>query len=126
MRNFMGYDRRWLDEPHVGDHVGRTVWALGEVLSTAWAPGVVGPTGRLLGYARRLARPATVSLRTAAYASSASPASIPTGSSRGARRCSSGFVDQLARRPTARRPTHDWRWFEDAPDATTTPACRTP
>ena len=23
MHNFMGYDRRWLDEPHVGDHVGR-------------------------------------------------------------------------------------------------------
>jgi len=22
MRNFMGYDRRWLDEPHIGDHVG--------------------------------------------------------------------------------------------------------
>jgi len=23
MRNFMSYDRNWLDEPHVGDHVGR-------------------------------------------------------------------------------------------------------
>src|SRR5581483_5473708 len=23
MRNFMSYDRRWLDEPHTGDHVGR-------------------------------------------------------------------------------------------------------
>lgn len=32
MRNFMSYDRHWLDEPHLGDHVGRTVWALGEVL----------------------------------------------------------------------------------------------
>ncbi len=29
MRNFMGYDRHWLDEPHVGDHLGRSVWALG-------------------------------------------------------------------------------------------------
>ena len=48
MRNFMGYDRRWLDEPHVGDHVGRTVWALGEILSTAWVPAVVGPAARLL------------------------------------------------------------------------------
>ena len=33
MRNFMSYERRWLDEPHLGDHVGRSVWALGEVLS---------------------------------------------------------------------------------------------
>ena len=48
MRNFMGYDRRWLDEPHLGDHVGRSVWALGEILSTAWVPAVVGPTERLL------------------------------------------------------------------------------
>ena len=31
MRNFMDYGRRWLDEPHVGDHVGRAIWALGEV-----------------------------------------------------------------------------------------------
>ena len=27
----MAYDRRWLDEPHGGDHVGRAAWALGEV-----------------------------------------------------------------------------------------------
>ncbi len=33
MRNFMDYGRRWLDEPHTGDHVGRTVWALGEVVA---------------------------------------------------------------------------------------------
>jgi glycosyltransferase involved in cell wall biosynthesis len=31
MRNFMDYGRRWLDEPHLGDHVGRAIWALGEV-----------------------------------------------------------------------------------------------
>ncbi|MEO7588801.1 MAG: hypothetical protein ABIS84_12330 [Arachnia sp.] len=32
MRNFMSVDRRWLDEPHMGDHVGRTVWGLGSLL----------------------------------------------------------------------------------------------
>ncbi len=48
MRNFMSYDRRWLDEPHVGDHVGRSVWALGEILATAWIPAVVEPTRDLL------------------------------------------------------------------------------
>ena len=46
--NFMSYDRRWLDEPHAGDHVGRSIWALGEILATAWVPAVVGPTERLL------------------------------------------------------------------------------
>jgi len=66
MRNFMGYDRRWLDEPHVGDHVGRSIWALGQILATAWIPAVVGPTRDLLD---RLVRSldGDVSLRTAAY-----------------------------------------------------------
>src|SRR5205823_9791674 len=67
MRNFMGYDRRWLDKPHVGDHVGRSVSALGEILATAWIPAVVEPTRglleRLVGTLDR-----DVSLRTAAYA----------------------------------------------------------
>ena len=31
MHNFMSYERRWLDAPHGGDHLGRTAWALGEV-----------------------------------------------------------------------------------------------
>src|SRR5436190_22738642 len=67
MRNFMSYDRRWLDEPHVGDHVGRSVWALGELLETAWVPAVVGPTQRLLDtLIGTLAN--TTSLRTDAYA----------------------------------------------------------
>jgi hypothetical protein len=33
MRNFMSYERRWLDEPHGGDHIGRAAWALGEVVA---------------------------------------------------------------------------------------------
>ena len=66
MRNFMSYDRRWLDEPHTGDHVGRSIWALGEILATAWIPAVVEPTRLLLDrIVTRLGR--TVSLRTAAY-----------------------------------------------------------
>src|SRR4029450_1115327 len=67
MRNFMGYDRRWLDEPHVGDHVGRSIWGLGEILSTAGGAGVVGPARRLLdALVGTLGR--TTSLRTGAYA----------------------------------------------------------
>ncbi len=57
MHNFMGYDRRWLDEPHVGDHVGRSIWALGDILATAWIPAVVRPARRPprspRGHARR-------------------------------------------------------------------------
>ena len=67
MRNFMGYDRRWLDAPHIGDHVGRSIWSLGEILSTAWVPAVVGPTRRLLDEIVGTLGPET-SLRTGAYA----------------------------------------------------------
>ena len=48
MRNFMTYDRRWLDDAHVGDHVGRAIWSLGDVLTTAWVPALVEPARRVL------------------------------------------------------------------------------
>lgn len=32
MRNFMSWSRVWHDEPHDGDHVGRAVWGLGELI----------------------------------------------------------------------------------------------
>ena len=38
MHNFMTYDRRWLDEPHGGDHLGRAAWALGEVVGGRAGP----------------------------------------------------------------------------------------
>jgi len=42
MRNFMAYDRHWLDDPHDGDHIGRAAWALAEVVA-AQPPFLVGP-----------------------------------------------------------------------------------
>jgi glycosyltransferase involved in cell wall biosynthesis len=66
MRNFMSYDRRWIDEPHVGDHVGRAIWALGEVLATAWVPALVDPAQRLLD-TLIAGLPGETALRTDAY-----------------------------------------------------------
>ena len=111
MRNFMGYDRRWLDEPHVGDHVGRTVWALGEILSTAWVPAMVGPTRRLLdGLVPTLMQ--QESLRTAAYTvlGLAKLDADRLGSAdRLLLECS---VEQLSAAYDA-TATETWRWFED-------------
>jgi hypothetical protein len=47
MRNFMSYDRRWLDEPHLGDHVGRAVWGLGEVIADCRQASIADPAIRL-------------------------------------------------------------------------------
>jgi glycosyltransferase involved in cell wall biosynthesis len=112
MRNFMSYDRRWLDEPHVGDHVGRAIWALGDVLSTAWVPAVVGPSQRLLALLVRSLQ-GDLSIRTAAYATL------------GLARLDADRLDDEARRLLERcvaqleaayegSSESDWRWFEDA------------
>jgi glycosyltransferase involved in cell wall biosynthesis len=66
MRNFMTYDRRWLDDAHVGDHVGRSIWALGDVLTTAWVPALVEPARMLLATLVRSFEN-DLPLRTAAY-----------------------------------------------------------
>lgn len=48
MHNVMSYDRRWLDGPHSGDHLGRAVWALGVVIAAHPPRAVVAPSLRLL------------------------------------------------------------------------------
>jgi hypothetical protein len=112
MRNFMGYDRRWLDAPHVGDHVGRSVWSLGEILSTAWVPAVVGPTRRLLDAIVGTLGPET-SLRTGAYAVLGLARLDQDRLQPEALRLLERVVDQLADAYES-HATADWRWFEDA------------
>ena len=111
MRNFMGYDRDWLDEPHLGDHVGRSVWALGEILGTAWIPAVVVPARDLLG---RLtgALVSEVSLRTAAYTVLGLSRLDADRVDLRARRLLERLVDQLAD-AYCRTAADEWRWFED-------------
>jgi glycosyltransferase involved in cell wall biosynthesis len=49
MRNFMSHhDRRWLDQPHGGDHLGRAAWALGEVAASEPASALRRPSLSLL------------------------------------------------------------------------------
>ena len=111
MRNFMSYDRRWLDEPHVGDHVGRSIWALGEILTTAWIPALVVPARDLLA---RLVGTLTgeVSLRTAAYTVLGLSRLDADRLEPEARRLLERLSDQLAEayRSTA---TEGWSWFEE-------------
>jgi hypothetical protein len=111
MHNFMSYDRRWLDEPHVGDHVGRSVWALGEILATAWIPALVVPARDLL--ARQVDSLAgEVSLRTAAYTVLGLARLDADRLEPAARRLLERLVDQLAD-AYERHAESGWGWFED-------------
>jgi glycosyltransferase involved in cell wall biosynthesis len=111
MRNFMSYDRRWLDEPHLGDHVGRSIWALGDILATAWIPAVVRPARDLLD---RLVATLTgdVCLRTAAYAVLGLSRLDPDRLDPAARLLLERLVEQLAN-AYERTVSEDWGWFED-------------
>jgi glycosyltransferase involved in cell wall biosynthesis len=111
MRNFMSYDRSWLDVPHMGDHVGRTVSALGEILATAWIPAVVDPTRRLLS---RLvdALEGDVSLRTAAYTVLGLARLDHDRLDPPAQRLLERLVRQLAD-AYENNASGDWSWFED-------------
>ena len=111
MHNFMGYDRHWLDEPHLGDHVGRSVWALGEILSTAWAPAVVVPTRRLLDALVGMLGPET-SLRTGAYTTLGLARLDADRLEPQALLLLERSVEQLAAAYEA-SASAEWRWFED-------------
>ena len=82
MRNFMAYDRRWLDEPHDGDHVGRAAWALGEVVAAqpAAAAGRAPACGCWPSWPRRWsgrAQPARAGLHRARAGPARRPAALP-------------------------------------------------
>ncbi|HEY3921881.1 MAG TPA: glycosyltransferase [Gaiellaceae bacterium] len=111
MRNFMNYERRWLDAPHVGDHVGRSVSALGEILATAWLPAVVGPMRELLASLVESLR-GEVPLHTAAYVALGLARLDPDRLDPGASKLLDRFVSQIAA-AYASKSSSEWLWFED-------------
>jgi hypothetical protein len=48
MHNLMSFQRQWIDTPSIGDHVGRTIWALGEVIAAHPPRAVAVPSLRQL------------------------------------------------------------------------------
>ncbi len=111
MRNFMTYDRRWLDEAHIGDHVGRAIWALGDRLRHGVGPAVVGPAGDLLDLLVGTLGGRGLS-PTAAYTVLGLSRLDADRLEPAARPASRAVVDQLAD-AYGRTATEDWRWFED-------------
>ena len=70
MHNLLSYHGTWLDAPHLGDHFGRAVWALGTVVGTPSAPddlrrSAAALLDEVVPYVAQLAE---VGLRSTAYA----------------------------------------------------------
>jgi glycosyltransferase involved in cell wall biosynthesis len=107
MHNLLSYKGSWADEPGTGDHVGRTIWALGVVVSSETCPDEVRLAAaqlldRLAPTAGRLA---VDGLRSAAYSL--------IGLTRARRPAAeiAPLVHQLqSALKAASRP--GWRWFE--------------
>jgi hypothetical protein len=111
LHNMMSYDRRWLDEPHNGDHVGRAVWALGVVIAAHPPRAVAAPSLRLLTeIGPAVAR--MDSLRAWAFAAiglARPPLEALPDELR-------GLLRELGGRLLAAYRCHrtdQWRWFED-------------
>jgi hypothetical protein len=110
MHNFMTYDRRWVDDQHHGDHLGRAAWALGEVIGAIPARPEAAPSLRLLeAMAPTLAT--STSPRQAAF--------TVLGLSRLDAQSLSPALEELLRLLAGRlhdwyvgTRSDDWRWFE--------------
>jgi len=111
-RNFMDYQRRWLEDGGSHDAHGRTLWALGTVLGRSGTPGLPTMAGRLFEQALPAILDAT-SPRAWSFALIGIHEYLRRYA--GDRRASQ-VREELAGRLMALYQSHrsdEWRWFED-------------
>jgi glycosyltransferase involved in cell wall biosynthesis len=112
-RNFMDYQRRWLEEHGSDDSHGRALWALGAVLGRSNTPALQSMAGRLF----EQALPAildTTSPRAWAFALIGIHDYLRRFAGD---RMASQVREELARRLLASYQSHrsdDWRWYEQS------------
>jgi hypothetical protein len=111
-RNFLGYDRHWMEAQGSEDSHGRALWALGTLLARSTNQGLRGAAGRLFEFSV----PAIVefhSPRACAYALLGIQEYLDSyPGDRETQRVRLALARRLlAMYESTRRP--DWRWFED-------------
>jgi glycosyltransferase involved in cell wall biosynthesis len=110
-RNFMSYDRAWLEEAGSDDSFGRSIWALGETMARTRRPEMAlwarGLFARALPHAREIASP-----RASAFIILGLVAALGVDPARAAARdLLIDRAEDLATRLAAHRD-RDWIWFE--------------
>jgi len=110
--NFMDFSQRLIDEPAVGDHVGRAIWAAGSVINSGMPRGMKGTArlvfDRALPWARESSSP-----RTKAYACLGLHERLHVEAEDGNLRTNlKAMADSLIQLYDLNR-TSDWEWFEN-------------
>jgi glycosyltransferase involved in cell wall biosynthesis len=111
-RNFLGYDRRWMEDQGSEDSHGRALWAVGAVLARSTNHGLRGAAGRLFEFSL----PAVLefySPRACAYGLLGLQEYLHSyPGDRDAQQVRSALARRLLDMyESIRRP--DWNWFED-------------
>jgi hypothetical protein len=115
-RNFLGYNRRWIEANGTGhaseDCHGRALWALGTVLGRSADQGLRGAAGRLFEYSIPAAME-FYSPRACAYTMLGIQEYLSSyPGDRDAQRVRSALAQRLLKMYESIR-TPDWNWFED-------------
>ncbi|WP_035935722.1 glycosyltransferase [Knoellia aerolata] len=109
MRNVRDVSGPWLDEPHPGDHLGRAIWALGDLSAD---PGGVAPWARGLLHDIVSTEPSLRDPRAAAFAVLGLARLPGEHLDEPGRRLLRHLAAELAARYTA-NASPEWEWFED-------------
>ncbi len=110
-RNFLGYDRRWLEEVGSDDSHGRALWSLGKVLGHSRDEGLRGAAGRLF----EAAVPATLeftSPRAWAFSILGMQAYLDWFPGDRVIQCARNTLANRLLDIYERTRTNTWRWFE--------------
>ena len=111
MHNFLSYNRSWINQPCSGDHVGRTVWALGSIVA-ARPNDAIGEASLQFLQDMAPAMDRMASLREIAFAvlgvCRTPPAMLPLELANRLEQLAGRLLDAYS--VTA---DDDWRWFEN-------------
>jgi glycosyltransferase involved in cell wall biosynthesis len=109
--NFMTFDRKWIGHAHHGDHYGRTIWALGELVAGTLPPSIEMPVAQMLDTLSRHMSATTASPRTGAFAL----LGLARSSTAERRERNRSIVTTLATGLAElyeKNHLDDWEWFE--------------
>ncbi len=110
-RNFMGFDRRWLEESGSEDSNGRTIWALGVAAARSPWPSIQGWAEKLFNETAEMGLELKAPRARAFAAFGAMEMLHAHGDHEQARALVRQSCDQLMQL-MARHAREDWHWFE--------------